>query len=128
MKFLLDTNFLMIPGRFKVDVITELRQFEGERELYTIDLVVEELERLADGTSKDARCAALALHLIQLYKIEVIQTQGQNADDELLQAAQHHQVVVCTQDAPLQKRLTELKLPFVHLRQKRTLVLENYPT
>ena len=44
MKFLLDTNFLMIPGKFKVDVFSELEKF-GKPELYTVSAVVRELEK-----------------------------------------------------------------------------------
>jgi len=42
MKLILDANFLIIPGKFKVDVFKELRMF-GNPEPFTLDLVVKEL-------------------------------------------------------------------------------------
>ena len=61
MKALVDTNFLMIPGDFKVDILTELLNL-GYSEIFTVDLVVKELEKLsvADNTRR-ARSARIAM-------------------------------------------------------------------
>ena len=124
MKFILDANFLLLPGRLKVDIYAELRQFEGKRELYTLDLVLAELQRLSEKKSKSGRDAALALTLMKAYHIEILPTQSQDTDSELIEAADQHQAVVCTQDFPLRKRLHERQLPVVYLRQKKHLILE----
>jgi rRNA-processing protein FCF1 len=54
MKFLLDANFLMIPGKFRVDVFKELEKF-GKPDLYTLDLVVKELSKQSSGSPLSSR-------------------------------------------------------------------------
>ncbi len=124
MKFILDTNFLLLPGRLKLDIFAELRQFEGKRELYTLDLVVAELQKLAQKKTDSGRAAILALTLMRAYKMRILPAQGTDTDSELIEAADEHQAVVCTQDIPLRRRLRGRKLPVVFLRQRRHLILE----
>jgi len=64
MKFLLDTNFLMIPGKFRVDIFKEMEKF-GKPEFFTLDLVVKELGKLSKGKGRNAFCAKLGISFIQ---------------------------------------------------------------
>jgi len=119
MKFLLDANFLLIPGNFKVDVFSELQNF-GNPELYTIDLVIKELESLASGRGADARAAKLSLLLIKEKRVQIIETKGKNTDKELEKLAEEG-YIVCTQDKELIKRLKTSKLKVIYLRKKKIL-------
>ena len=121
MKFLLDTNFLLIPGKSKVDVFAELRRF-GKPELYTIDLVVEELKKLASGRGRDSRSARLALELIGKKDVGVLKSCAANADLELERLASERDFAVCTQDRALQERLRREGVVVIFLRQGRFLV------
>jgi rRNA-processing protein FCF1 len=120
MKFLIDTNFLLIPGRFRVDVFKELERF-GRPELLTIDLVVSELRKLASGKGRNASHARLGLDLIEKKGIRVLESQEGSADHEIERLASEQDLVVCTQDRELQERLRREGLSVVSLRQKRYL-------
>ncbi len=111
-KFLLDTNFLVIPYQFKVDIYSELRKF-GKPDMYTVSPVLEELKKLKNGNE------AFRLYLIRGGK--VIETGGTNADDDMARLAGEDNYVVCTQDAELQKRIRKAGARVVFLRQKRFL-------
>jgi rRNA-processing protein FCF1 len=120
MKFLLDTNFLLAPGKHKVDVFRELERF-GKPELYTIDLVVKELEKLSRGKGKDGSHARLALELLEKKKIRVLDTGGTSADLEIERIASEEGFAVCTQDRELRERLSREDVIVIFLRQKRIL-------
>ena len=120
MKFLIDTNFLLIPGRFRVDVFKELERF-GRPEFLTIDLVVSELRKLASGKGQDAPHARLGLDLLEKKGIRVLESREGNTDQEIERLASEQDLVVCTQDRELQERLRREGLSVVSLRQKRYL-------
>ena len=65
-KIILDTNFLLIPGQFNVDIFTEVERILGEPfELCIVDKSIAELNRLvAVGKEKDRFAAKLALVLV----------------------------------------------------------------
>ena len=113
--FLLDTNFLLVPGRFKVDIFSGFSEF-GKPQLLTLDLVVEELMDLKDRNSR------LALEFIREKNIEIIKTDGKNTDKEIEKAAETKKLVVCTLDKKLIKNLKKKHIPVITLRQKRYLV------
>ena len=114
MKFLLDTNFLLIPVQFKVDIFSELTRF-GKPELYTLDLVKRELERLKSKQSK------IALELIKKKKVKILKTSGRNTDSEIIKEAGKG-FTVCTQDRNLIKELKSKKISVISLRQKKYLM------
>jgi rRNA-processing protein FCF1 len=116
MRFLLDTNFLLIPGRFRVDIFRELQRF-GRPELFTPDLVVAELERLASGRGRNSGHARLALGLLKKKGVLVLKTRGSSADQELERLASEQGFAVCTQDRALQARLRREGLIVIFLRQ-----------
>ena len=118
MKFLLDANFLMIPGQLKVDVFDQLAKF-GKPELFTISAVVRELNTLSGGKGKDARAARLALGMVGKKEVKVLEAEG-NADSILIGLASEG-YSICTQDKGLQARLLEKGMGFVYLRQGKHL-------
>ncbi len=122
MKVLLDTNFLLIPGEFKVNIFQELDKL-GRPELYTLGLVVKELEKLKIGTGANPKAARLGLNLLKSNKVNVIETDGKNTDDEILKTAKNG-FVVCTQDKELMQKLAKNKVSVIYLRQKRYLVMK----
>ncbi|HLD42175.1 MAG TPA: hypothetical protein VJB06_04000 [archaeon] len=120
MAFLLDTNFLLIPGQFGVDIFKELEKF-GKLEVYTIDLVIGELERLAAKKGKDSKAAKLGLTLIKEKNVAILQSEEKKTDRELERLSKDY--VVCTQDKEIIKKLRQIKGKTISLRQKKYLVL-----
>ena len=123
-RFLLDTNFLTLPGQFKVDIFDELRKF-GKDHLYTLDLVIRELQQLSHGSNRDATSARLALHLVKERGISIIHTHDDadldGTDVAIRNVAKKGHYTVCTQDRLLISRLKADGLPVISLRQGRYL-------
>ena len=111
----------MIPSQFRVDVFEELSEF-GKPELYTIDLVVKELEKLATRRGKQASHARMGLERLKQEGVKMIFSGSSVADAALLRIAKEKHLIVCTQDRALIKRLKSKKISVVTLRQKRYLV------
>ena len=122
MKALLDANFLMIPGKFKLDIFNDLKEF-GNPDLYTLDLVVKELQGLSKEKGKDSRNAKLGLELIKKWKVNILETEHPNTDNEILRIAKKG-FVVCTQDKELIGRLKENNIKVISMRQKSTLQMQ----
>ncbi len=122
MKFLLDTNFLMAIGQFKIDIFYELTIF-GRPEFFTIDLVIGELHKLSLGGGKDSKAATLALDIIGRENIEVLKTGGKDADTEIERVAAEGGYTVCTTDKELTKRLKGEEVLVIGIRQKKKLAV-----
>jgi rRNA-processing protein FCF1 len=110
----------MIPPMFRVDVFEQLREF-GSGQLYTINLVVEELENLAGGKGRDAGHARLALCLVKKEGIKILHASGRNTDAAIKRLALKGYYTVCTQDKDLIKSLNGMELHAITLRQKKYL-------
>lgn len=121
MKVLLDANFFLIPGKFKVDVFREMRIF-GRPEPCTIDLVVREVEKIAKEGGRDSKHAHLGLFLIDKEGVEIIKARGRDADKAIEKVAKEQKLVVCTQDRALAKRLRKDGVKVISLRQRKYLV------
>ena len=120
MKFLLDTNFLLAVGQFRVDVFSELQKF-GKPELYTLDLIVEELKKISGKGGKDSKHARLALLLVEKKDIRILRTENRNTDMEIERVASESGLAVCTQDKDLISKLRAKKLDVIIIRQKKYL-------
>jgi hypothetical protein len=123
----LDTNFLLVPIRFGVDIQTEMaRVIEASFVLATTPAVVEELKRL-ETKVKPAEVKEISFALGIVSKIEVVDdilAPGEDVDDQLLRLADKNGYIVATTDAGLRRRLRDKGLPVVFLRQTRHLAIE----
>jgi rRNA-processing protein FCF1 len=123
MKFLLDTNFLMVPGRFHVDIFREMERF-GKPELFTLDLVVKELGKIAKGgRGKQAFYAKFGIFLIQERDIGILESQEKQADKEILRLSKEG-YAVCTQDKALTLKVRKSGGRVVFLRQGKYLEIK----
>ncbi len=118
MKIILDTNFLMVPNQFGVDIYDYLKDYE----LYTISSCVEELKKLAKKKGKDAKAAKVALKLMKEKNVRIIKTKGK-ADKAILDRAADG-FSVATNDVELIKALKKQHIKVIRLRQKKFLTEE----
>ena len=122
MKIILDTNFLLVPSQFKVDIFSEINNIcNFKYSIYILDKTVDELNKIVDeqkGKHKEA--AKLALKLIKFKKIKIIRTKEGSVDDLLLE----QDAVIATQDKALIKKLKNNKKKVIQLRQKKYLILK----
>ena len=114
---LLDTNALLMPFQFRVNLETELGRLMGSADLAIPSPVWTELEFLAER-DRDARAA---LQLAARYR--VIEAPG-SADDALLDLGSSLRAVVVTNDQPLLDRLRAASIPRIFLRSRNHLVAE----
>lgn len=129
-RIILDTNFLLIPGQFKVQIFEELQDaFILPYRLQIIDKTLDELEKLVK-TAKlpDKTAAKIALGLIGCYKVDILPTKrlkSDNVDDLIIETLSHkgptEKIYVATQDKELKKRVLENNGKIITLRQKKYL-------
>lgn len=127
-KILLDTNFLLIPGQFKVDIFTEIdRLMDEPYELFILDMALEELRSLSKGNSKDAAAAKLGLGLLKpkgVKELPSLKTEKHlNTDKMIVETAKSPGYIVATQDMGLKRLLKQNRAQMIVLRQKKYLKL-----
>ncbi len=116
---IIDTNGLMIPGQFGVDIFSELERL-GFQEFLVPSPVVRELERIArSGKGKDRNAASIGRQL--LHKCRIVETVG-GGDEAVLSLALERGAAVLTNDSDLKKRLSRKGVSVVYLRQRSYLV------
>jgi uncharacterized protein len=130
MKVIIDTNFLLIPAQFGVDIFTEIeRVCDFEHEQCILDKTLEELDKIIkEQKGKDKRAAKLAKDMIERKKLKIITTTTEgNADKALLEIAENTKITVATQDKLLRAALSKKGAYLLGLRQKTHLYIDkNY--
>ncbi len=125
-KIMLDTNFLLIPAQFKVDIFSEIRRIcDFSYELAVVPETVAELEGIACGkgsSGKGRKAAKLALKLLKAFKVKILKNRKlyKRADEAILAIADKNSCVA-TQDKELKRRLREKAVSLIILRQKQYL-------
>ena len=75
-RIILDTNFLLIPAQFKVDIFSEIQRIaDFKYQLYILDKTITELKKIQkEQRGKHKRAAKLGLDLIKKKKVKIIKT------------------------------------------------------
>ncbi len=127
-KIILDTNFLLIPALFKVDIFEEIKRIcDFQYELCVLDKTLDELEKVIQTTKKgkDKEAAKLAMGLIKSKHINIIETESiKNVDDLILDLLNQGDYIVATQDKALKDKIRAKNAQIIVLRQKNHLKLE----
>jgi len=140
---LMDANFLMIPYQFRIDILSEIaRLVDRNYELVTLAEVVDELRKISGRDNfnrqktgkekkikgRDRIAAGVALEIIESEGIRIINYKNENytnTDDLILDYALEHsksgEVVVCTNDKALKKRLVSENIRIIYMRKKNYL-------
>ncbi|MBT4334401.1 DNA-binding protein [archaeon] len=120
-KIILDSNFLMIPFQFNIDIFEEIKRIcNFNYELFIIDKTIEELENLKEKEAK------LALQLIKTKNIQQVTTNKDKIVDDLILENLTENTIIATQDKGLKDRLKEKMIPMITLRQKKHLILKTF--
>ena len=131
-KIILDTNFLLIPFQFNVDIFEELDKLIADKlELCIVDKTFYELQNIMqknEASFKDRSAAKMADKLIRSKidsgKVVVLKTEKNlNVDQLILNLLKQGEFIVATQDKALKQKISLLKARLVVLRQKRYLEL-----
>lgn len=121
----LDTNFLMIPYKYRVDIFSEIERLIPEpHKVITLSSVVKELEgiqRRSEGSEGIA--ASVALQLIKKENMEVVESPGKVDESILNFALGNKDVIIGTNDKELRKKLKQNKISGIFMRDKGRLEL-----
>lgn len=115
---IIDTNGLMIPGQFGLDIFSELKRLGFDSYIVT-KASIKELEKLSvTGRLKDRTAAKIAMSLLD--RCTIIDRSG-FADDVILDLAIEMKTAVLTNDTALKKRLCSKGVTNVYLRDRTRL-------
>jgi len=126
-KILLDTNFLLLPGQFKVDIFEGILQFiDFSAEFIVLDRIIDELKDIKSSKKSNLNgkmSASIALQLLEKKKVKVLKTSGnQNVDDLILEFGKI--CIIATQDKVLARRIRASGAQVISMRQKSHFVLK----
>ncbi|MDP2749971.1 MAG: hypothetical protein Q8O89_04015 [Nanoarchaeota archaeon] len=127
-KIIIDTNFIMIPIQFKVDIYSEIRELcDFPYELCVMNGTIDELKKIQkdkNQKSSDKMAAKIALSMLEKHKHSVIKSESKIVDDAIADYCKDKDCIVATQDGLLKKRLKEQNTKLIILRAKRFLKFE----
>ena len=116
----------MLAAKFHVDVVSEVERLLQRRIEFTVpDVVIGELERLAQSPGAQGRDARVGLELVSTRNIRLIRTgERSNADRALIEASGRPNVIVATTDLALRRIIREAGKPVIIFREKAKLELD----
>lgn len=119
----LDTNALMMPAQFGVDLFEGLRELLGGYDALVPAEVVYELRGLAQGRGNNAAAARFGLTVAARCTVLPPLDEEVPVDDKVIRTAEMFNAVVVTNDKKLKDRLLSLRIPVVVLRSRSRLEL-----
>jgi rRNA-processing protein FCF1 len=125
-KVILDSNFLMIPFQFNLDIFQEIEFLLQKKVDFIVPSAVKsELTGISSRGGEGASEASLALQIASRCRVvEVSLDAGEAVDDAIVKASQKLGAVVATTDIELKNRLKTLKVPVIYLRDKSKLEID----
>ncbi len=123
LKVILDSNALFVPLQFKIDIFEELNKLLNRNvELVLLSPVKHELELLAAKESPQLRRQAVtALRFAEKCRLVPVEGKGEAVDDIIVRVAKSWNSPVFTNDRILKKRLRDISVPVIYVRQKSRL-------
>jgi rRNA-processing protein FCF1 len=126
-KVILDSNALFVPLEFRIDIDEKLRELlKTPFELILLSPIVKEIRKIAhNGSPSERKKAAFALNLAKKYKVVKVENESETSTDDLiLKTANEWKSPVFTNDKLLRKRLRDINVPVIYVRQKSLLTME----
>ena len=123
-RIIIDTNFLMIPLRFRVDIFSEFNSIcDFNYKLYAFEQSINELKGIIKNQQgKHKKAAEFALKLIKLKNIKIIKSIQEDVD-KLILSNLTKDTIIATQDIELKKELLQKGASVIILRQRKYLQL-----
>jgi len=127
LKIILDSNALFVPLQFKIDIFEELKTLLKKKfEPILLSHAQRELEKLAkEGSPKMQKNALYALQLAGKCRlVDVNKGSVISPDDAIIKVAVEWNCPVFTNDRQLRRRLRDINVPVIYVRQKSRLEIE----
>jgi hypothetical protein len=125
-KVILDSNALFVPLQLKIDILQELKTLLNRNyELVLLKPIQQELDRLAkEGSPQTRKKASYALKLAEKCTIVSVNEDTASPDDIILETAGKWKCLVFTNDRELRKKLRNINVPVIYVRQKSRLEID----
>jgi rRNA-processing protein FCF1 len=116
----------MIPFQFNLDIFQEIEYLLQKKVDFVVPSAVKnELTGISSRGGEGAPEASLALQLASRCRVVDVTLEPQETvDDAIVKASQKLGAVVATTDIDLKKRLRDINVPVVYLREKSKLEVE----
>jgi rRNA-processing protein FCF1 len=127
LRIILDSNALFVPLQFKIDIFEELKTLlKVNFELVLLASIRRELEKLAGkGSLQMRKKTSYALELAEKCRLVQVNEEGfTSADDAILVVANRWKCPVFTNDRQLRKKLRDINVPVIYVRQKSRLEID----
>jgi hypothetical protein len=127
LKVIFDSNAFFIPLEFRIDIFAEVERLSNHRvDFVLLSPVKRELEALSSKDSpKIRRQAIFALKISEKCRyVPVEEDEKITIDDAIVKVAKAWNCPVFTNDSQLRKRLRDISVPVIYLRQKSRLVID----
>jgi rRNA-processing protein FCF1 len=127
LKVIMDSNAFFVPLQFKIDVFNDLKLLLNRSfVLILLSPVKRELEALAEkGSPKMRKDASYALKFAEKCKyVEVEAPASALTDDVIVRISDEWKAAVFTNDRQLRKRLRDISVPVIYVRQKSRLDID----
>ncbi|MCW4028187.1 MAG: DNA-binding protein [Candidatus Bathyarchaeota archaeon] len=126
LKVILDSNAFFVPLKFKIDIFEELKQLLNRNVEYVLlSPVKHELELLTQKEEpKLQREAGLALRFAEKCQLVPVEDCKEATDDVIVRVAKKWNSPVFTNDRILKKRLRDISVPVIYVRQKSRLDID----
>jgi rRNA-processing protein FCF1 len=118
-KIILDTNFLIDLGRFKISIDEIGKILPENYEMEVTAPSIEELKKIAATNIEESKFAKYALMVIDLRKIQILSA-DEFADDSILSLADKD-TLVATNDIELRRKLKIKGIRCIYVRAKKKL-------
>jgi rRNA-processing protein FCF1 len=120
-KVLLDTNALMMPYQFRIDLFAEVRSLVGTFEPVVIREILTELRRLAAGHGREAAAARFALAIGERCTLTGSDDDMRPVDTKIIDYAVEEGCIVVTNDRALRNDLLSRHIAVISLRNRKKL-------
>jgi uncharacterized protein len=127
LKVILDSNALFVPLQFRIDIFEQLKTLLNRNlEFIVLSPIQNELQILSEkGTPQQRKNAFYALKLSEKCKlVQVEQQKGMQVDDVIVKVASQWRCPVFTNDSLLRRKLRDISVPVIYVRQKSRLELD----
>jgi hypothetical protein len=127
LRIILDSNALLVPLQFKIDIFEELKTLlDVNFEPVLLSPIRRELEKLAsNGSPQMRKKAAYALKLAEKCRfVEVDEESAVSPDNVIIEVASKWRCPVFTNDRQLRKKLRDINVPVIYVRQKSRLEID----
>lgn len=119
---ILDTNFLLVPYQYRIDVLSEIERLLDMRVHFIVPTgVVAELKRIAKTRGAKGMAAKFALKLVDAnklaHKLSVHHSIG-GVDDWIFHLAHFNGAIICTNDVELKKRAKKARAKTISMRSR----------